>query len=1018
MRLVSTKTRSTSILTDPYSDPLPWLFLGRQGHLCSGVKFVDVDYPALMQKKVEIIKRTHELTDLLPDVSFTTDSKGVLCDSSQYAVLGCDLRDLLDLRRLLADQGVSHDSASILFTAEVSIAYMDMPGSQAVIEFAHEYHDARFCLLEQHLPDGKDHPFAKTMLSHFDKIRTPLHTIGTIADMKQRFMKAGWREGSIDIRSLWHLWSDSTFLTGQEKRALDQIEPFDEWEEFALFCSHYFLLVTRSCGDLPQRMQEEYSHALCTGIPIVCEDVQTASCQRRFAALSSNYLADTGEGELLDLRYSIHSVIAGLGKQERLTDTASFVVGGQETMDMPGPPLTQGMMCHTVTNMNNSDILLVGGRTSPDRACADCWLRDDKGWRQVQPLPQGRYRHCVIYCSESGTTNEVLLFGGKSSSGQLFSSFMRWDERTGWNEVESNITIKARFGATMIRTTSMDRVVRIMHGGDAHTDGPGVGGLLLGGMDDDCNICQDIWHWSLDKTSNKIQLSPYRHFHGAQSELLHLHPICRFGAQTLLWSGYSEGDTTDSNENELFNPMLVGGIGCHGLIPRDFEFYNIGTGQPHPIRGQRPLCVGNSIDQHDWRHLGSKTTRLSFGGGATCFSFGTYWNRSLVAFHPENVAYEVTNWQPRPEPRPARVTYEEDSTPPAVVTQVQIIEAPLPGPELFQHLLKDDKPVILRGCNLGPCTSLWTPEYLKSTLGDRQVVVHSSNTAKMDFQAKNFRYEVRNFGDFIDGVLAGELLYMRALSSMAPTEKPTELSLDFPQIAKDFLLPPELKLVDENVHSRPLRISGRTIMWLHYDVMANVLCQIRGHKTLMLYPPSDVPHLEIEPGMSSSSIDVFNADASPSLRRCYPYEARLQPGDILFIPALWLHAAAPTDGLSIAVNVFFRHLKDGYAAGKDVYGNRDLAAYERGRRDVARIIKSFNGLSVDDRDRCLKQLSSELESEDANATTWSSASSDKARDVLKKARKDVARIRKSFASLPKKETAFYLTRLVLELRRK
>ncbi len=144
--------------------------------------------------------------------------------------------------------------------------------------------------------------------------------------------------------------------------------------------------------------------------------------------------------------------------------------------------------------------------------------------------------------------------------------------------------------------------------------------------------------------------------------------------------------------------------------------------------------------------------------------------------------------------------------------------------------------------------------------------------------------------------------------------------------------------------------------------MANVLCQIRGAKRLLLYSPTDVTHLHIPPGASSSPINVFEATNSNEscLSKARPHEALLGPGDVLFIPALWPHAASPTNGLSVAVNVFFRNLKSGYAPGKDVYGNRDLQAYEKGRRDIDKIVRSFDGLPSEAARFYLERLAGEL----------------------------------------------------------
>lgn len=118
--------------------------------------------------------------------------------------------------------------------------------------------------------------------------------------------------------------------------------------------------------------------------------------------------------------------------------------------------------------------------------------------------------------------------------------------------------------------------------------------------------------------------------------------------------------------------------------------------------------------------------------------------------------------------------------------------------------------------------------------------------------------------------------------------------------------------------------------------------------------------LSFPPAASSSSLDVFSLLESPTLAGTHPYEAKLMPGDVLFLPPMWLHTAKPETALSIAVNTFFRDLDGGYAAGRDVYGNRDLAAYEKGRVDVARVARAFQSLPADIRHFYLSRLGKEL----------------------------------------------------------
>ena len=139
--------------------------------------------------------------------------------------------------------------------------------------------------------------------------------------------------------------------------------------------------------------------------------------------------------------------------------------------------------------------------------------------------------------------------------------------------------------------------------------------------------------------------------------------------------------------------------------------------------------------------------------------------------------------------------------------------------------------------------------------------------------------------------------------------------------------------------------------------MANVLCQINGAKRILMFPPSDVCQFQIPPGESSSAINVFASELS-NFPRCQ--EAILEAGDVLFIPSLWLHAAAPLEMTSISVNVFFRDLESGYAAGRDVYGNRDIQAYEKGRRDIVKMASAFDGLPGAMRRFYLERLADEV----------------------------------------------------------
>ena len=70
----------------------------------------------------------------------------LLLRSDQYIQLGCDLRDLARLIRAL-NQVVDMENCSVLFTAEVSITYMNVEAADTLIEWAATLVDGMLVIL-------------------------------------------------------------------------------------------------------------------------------------------------------------------------------------------------------------------------------------------------------------------------------------------------------------------------------------------------------------------------------------------------------------------------------------------------------------------------------------------------------------------------------------------------------------------------------------------------------------------------------------------------------------------------------------------------------------------------------------------------------------------------------------------------------------------------------------------------------------------------------------------------------
>ncbi|KAK4043620.1 hypothetical protein C8A01DRAFT_12935 [Parachaetomium inaequale] len=927
------------------SDVLPWQCLTRYPEACGGVKFVDVDFPDLIERKRQTVVGTPELVGMFTGVKEAAGLvRPVVFESEQYVQIGCDLRDLGTLQRGLAAAVGDFGECEFIFVAEVSITYMEREGADEVIRWASTVGDAEFVLLEQILPDGEHHPFASTMLRHFEKLNTHLKSVSTyptVTDQHKRFSSRGW--DSVKVRTLWQAWADETFLSTSERRALDEIEQFDEWEEFALFASHYCVVHARA-GSNPTAVPAP-SVPSGSGIPVQPAGLQFDECpgvrgQRRFAA-AMRLSEDGAQPSVLN--------VLGLGTKSRLQSCDVFSrddSGAEGSITFrEGGPTTR--MCHSLTDLGRKGVLLAGGRGSPSSPLKDCWVFDKKltAWKQTHDLPTPLYRHSVTALGESGL---ALLVGGRGEA-EAFDGCLLYHPDAGWVNCEiTGDKPAAVYGA----------VLSCRSGSTASV----FGGIYAGGLENGL-VSDQILSWEADKPT--IRFTPLKLIGDPGEDASWL--LTRFGATCLphgdeftVLGGVARDHLLSHRDEVLLCSISAGEL----TITRRLMGQTSGEGESIP----RPLFVGHSAVSM------SDGNVVVVGGGATCFSMGTFWNKGVYTLHIPAMGSQEAEIPPSasrwvhektldivPIQRSPPVSAKpKDAGGRAPITPIHKVK--LETADDFRKIVRDGRPVILEGLDLGSCVSAWTLDYLVDKVGaDRKVVIHEAATQAMDFTAKNFRYVTTGFGDFARRVEQGGKLYLRALSHEKPSEQPAVLAQDFPALEPDFVLPAQLSLVAENLFSSVLRLSGPVNMWLHYDVMANIYCQIGGSKRLLLFPPSDIEHLSFAPGASSSGVDVFASLESPALAHTHPHEAVLAPGDVLFLPPLWLHTATPTSDKSIAMNVFFKDFDSGhYAPGRDVYGNRDLAAYEKGRQDVARIANNFKKLPAEAREFYLLRLADEL----------------------------------------------------------
>lgn len=553
-------------------------------------------------------------------------------------------------------------------------------------------------------------------MTHFHKLQAPLHAIHefpSLAAQEQRFREAGWPQAR--ARSLWELWADNDFLSASTRTGLDAFEAFDEWEEFALFASHYFLLIASNRPQDPEnpatnaQQTAESSHVRYScGFVLWPHWPPESRGRRRNGALVPD--SDDSFGHY-----------GGLGQQSRLATTDLYTRSDKMTEPCTSFPSRDipARMCHTITTVNkkSKDCLLVGGRAAPTAPLTDCWLRQENIWRPSHPLPKPRYRHSATNVSLDQGSDQVLVYGGKSEGNSILDSWLLWSnsDDEGWQTVDTDSPKpEVRFGACFA----------------AFTDSSGV---LFGGIGRNGTILEDLWTWNISRSRDGApRMSLKNVTEAVRTASPNLFPyLNRYGATVTLTSA---------------GLVIAGGIMPHHTVPADKEILLLDTktlladtetaqsstlitviGLGDGFTGPRPLLCG---------HVSCTTKSnqvLLVGGGAVCYSFGTFWTEGtwLLQRHDSNPNQNNdTAWvlvappkNPLPQSKVQPAALKPRSADLASSNTVgQIPRVRIKSAAQFQQIVANGKPVVIEGSDIGPCTELWTKEYLAQVVGEERMV--------------------------------------------------------------------------------------------------------------------------------------------------------------------------------------------------------------------------------------------------------------------------------------------------------
>ncbi|KNH09561.1 leucine carboxyl methyltransferase [Perkinsela sp. CCAP 1560/4] len=924
------------------------------------IRYYEVDFPEVIARKRSLLER------IAKEASISTIHMSDVLHRTTF--IPCDLGDIDNVMQGLIKGNLVPQKPTLIM-AECVLQYINPDTSTRLLTslgsfFSGHTASVHLVTFDQIEPDDT---FGRVMTRTLRKKSSELYGIAKFSscgEQLKRLRETGWQGKAIPFLNVIQYLREKD---PKEASRVDKLEDFDEYESYYETCGHY-----------------------CFSIGTISAS-HTSSLQQMVAEIESL--------EEVNLNREVPLYFSGVVNDATPLPSIGYSGYGHASVGLS-------------LSVSNPRVMTFGGFSKTGKRTNDVFMWDHQTECNIKQclsteLPCPRMYHSTTHlfsirsfieasASNNNSTvttaikyepsahnqlidNKVLLYGGRAAPSNVFGEAYLFDCHTeSWGKVDIDESEKVplaryRHAATTLDVSTGCHV--FLEECDnkqfyALTSDIFVGSaVVFGGISKEGLCFGDLWLFCSVRR-RWIALNTV----GSNPEPRHSHAMCY---DTIAMNLYISGGIDSSG-------LVLGDLHCLHLptrcwkkissLPFETQLFShtmtfaaslnslVFIGGVSPVPGYwRKNGTVRVLDLYRWTLIecraipqvcGHQAVFLSdigalyvVGGGLQCFSFGSAYNESFL-LHLENPLI---------------------GKPQKNILTIDLSKSCVSGSDWNDVLYKLREPIHFKSMNLGECMVKWkTSDYLCEKEGKRQVIVHNIKEKcitrkdviyRMDFIQKNFVYQTQSFAELIQDCFQQNIAtYFR---SIARNDKTCDFWKNFPHIAKDFCLPDIFRktVLDEKRYWQScLRVSSENVqLWTHYDIMDNVLCQIVGSKKVLLYPPNAYTDLRMRDSVSR----ILDPENDPVLRK-NALEIVLQPGDVLFIPALWFHSITALSP-SIGINIFWKHLDSNYYSSNDNYGNHDLIPMIEARKKlIEQVQDAMSAVPVGYRNFTLQQIADDL----------------------------------------------------------